>query len=102
MAVSFPVCIPCPITGPGQELPLASHQLKTNSVRDIPALFEANTRDNVGWLGRNQMRFTMAGRGGRCQVLGNGEVSDLGNHVVGIDVDVATGAGGNQEAPARR
>ena len=36
MAVSFSDCIPCPTTGQGQEPPPASHQLKFNSVRDIP------------------------------------------------------------------
>ena len=38
MAVSFSDCIPCPTTGQGQEPPPASHQLKFNSVRDIPNL----------------------------------------------------------------
>ena len=36
VAVSFSDCIPCPTTGQGQEPPPASHQLKFNSVRDIP------------------------------------------------------------------
>ena len=37
MAVSFSDCIPRPTTGQGQEPPPASHQLKFNSVRDIPS-----------------------------------------------------------------
>ena len=39
VAVSFSDCIPCPTTGQGQEPPPASHQLKFNSVRDIPSKF---------------------------------------------------------------
>ena len=59
MAVSFSDCIPCPTTGQGQEPPPASHQLKFNSVRDIPVDWGSFGKVHIGQGTRTVSGFVM-------------------------------------------